>query len=109
MTDIQKTKKDGTRDIAIPQGVRWSDHSEPDGWMKRLRLHFDNGVILRIVQGPCSHGGDEGLFEIAIMDHPPRAKWVYDKFRDTAHGDSVLGHLTADDVNEWISRIMEAT
>jgi hypothetical protein len=61
-------------------------------WVGVQAKHFfDNGYGVSIIQSPNSYGGDEGLYELAVL------KGNEDKFKlcyDTYITDDVLGHLT---------------
>ena len=60
----------------------------------RIRLKFQNGYELSIIQGPYTYGGSEGLYEIAIFDETG-------VFEETILGDQVKGYLTKEEVMEY--------
>ena len=64
---------------------------------------FSNGYGVSIVQHDYSYGHDDGLWEIAVI------KGDLDKWKityDTSITDNVLGHLTEDEVNEIIDKVI---
>lgn len=68
---------------------------------KRCRIGFDNGFGASIVSHTKSYGGDEGLYEVAVLfDNEIH----YDN--PIANGD-VIGYLNEEGVNEVIIKIQE--
>lgn len=63
-------------------------------YMCRVLVTFNNGHNISIIRGEHSHGGPEGLFEIMP------STMVGQITEDT---DRVLGHLTAEEVQEYIA------
>lgn len=68
---------------------------------KRCKIQFENGYGASIVSHTRSYGGDEGLYEVAVLfdniihyDNP------------VANGD-VIGYLNEDDVNDIIIKIQK--
>lgn len=64
---------------------------------KKARIKFDNGYGMSVISSTQSYGGDEGLYEIAVLDHNGELTFT------TPITDDVIGWLSEDDV----SRIME--
>ena len=66
-------------------------------------LHrFDNGYGASIVKNEYSHGGSEGLWELAVI------RWNGEKFSLVYHTsitDDVLGYLSDSEVQEVLERI----
>lgn len=65
---------------------------------------FDNGYGASVVQGPYTYGGDQGLWELAVI------VWDGDDFKltyDTPITDDVLGHLGEGDVAETLQQIAD--
>ena len=74
-------------------------------WVGVQAKHFfDNGYGVSIIQSPNSYGGDEGLYELAVL------KGNEDKFKlcyDTYITDDVLGHLTEEQVETTLAEIQK--
>jgi hypothetical protein len=62
---------------------------------------FPNGYGASIVRHQFSYGGNDGLWELAVLDDEG------DLCYDTPITNDVLGYLTEDDVNEILDRIEE--
>lgn len=75
----------------------------PNGAMigVQARLDFDNGYGVSVVRGPYTFGGEEGLYELAVM-RGGRGP-VY----DTPVTDDVEGHLTEEDVTNLMIQIQQ--
>ena len=71
--------------------------------MNRVRVYFKNGISLSVIQGEYSHGGDEGLFEIAIFS--PDGEMNGDLFDEYDRGDDVLGYCSAEKVKHYINKL----
>lgn len=72
------------------------------GGIKALMV-FDNGYGVSVIRNAYSYGGDEGLYELAVMD-----KTLTEFIEcDITRGD-VLGYLEPDDVSEIMRKIQEA-
>jgi hypothetical protein len=68
-------------------------------------LLFDNHFGVSVIKGPYSHGGDKGLYELAVIYMAPdmdESILHYDN--EVANGD-VRGHLTEDEVSELIEQV----
>lgn len=64
----------------------------------QARIGFPNGYGASVVRGEFSHGGRDGLYELAVT---AGNEIVY----DTPITDDVLGHLTPDDVTKVLGQI----
>ena len=65
-------------------------------------IEFENGYGLSIISHESSYGGEDGLFEIALLDMDKDGEIIY----DPALGFSdVIGHLDFAEVAEIIERI----
>lgn len=69
----------------------------------RHRMKFHNGYGASIVSNQYSYGGNEGLFEIAVLeyDENDESSICY----DTPITDDVLGYLTWGDVDSVLEQI----
>lgn len=65
-------------------------------------IFFPNGYGASIIKNPYSYGGDEGLFEIAIIKGN-RDNW--ELCYDTPITNDVLGYLTSEDINKYLKQI----
>lgn len=66
---------------------------------------FDNHYGVSVIKGPYSHGGRQGLYELAVIYMSPDMKYSklhYDN--DVAQGD-VRGHLTEEEVSELMEQV----
>ena len=59
---------------------------------------FDNGFRASVIRGDWSYGGDEGLYELAVMDDNGLRY-------DTTITNDVIGRLTQSEVEEYLLRI----
>jgi hypothetical protein len=66
----------------------------------RARINFDNGYGASVVKSPYSYGGNQGLYELAIIKDDAICY-------DTPITDDVLGYLTEDDVTKYLGQIQE--
>jgi hypothetical protein len=66
---------------------------------KKCRIHFDNGYGASVVSHTRSYGGNEGLYELAVL------------FNDEIHydnpvaGGDVRGYLSEEEVSELLIEI----
>jgi hypothetical protein len=72
--------------------------THPSGFGVQAKAVFANGYTASIVQNPFTYGGDEGLFELAI---------IRDGQLDytTPITDDVIGRLSEDEVTEYLGKI----
>lgn len=80
---------------------------ERNGGVQKV-FKFENGYGASVVKNPYSYGGDEGLWELAVVlvyENEGRLSWklVY----DTPITDDVLGWLTWEEVEETLKQIEE--
>jgi hypothetical protein len=64
------------------------------------RIYFDNGYGLSIISHSFSYGGDEGLFEVALLNS--NGDLIYDE--SLGFGD-VLKHLDFQEVADIINKV----
>jgi hypothetical protein len=72
------------------------------GGIKAL-MAFDNGYGVSVIRNAYSYGGDEGLYELTVMDKT-LTKFIY---CDLTYRD-VLGYLEPDEVSTVMRKIQEA-
>jgi hypothetical protein len=67
-------------------------------------VFFDNGYGASVIQGKGSFGGEQGLYELAVLR---RENDEWEICYDTEITDSVIGYLTQDYVTALLKRIEE--
>jgi hypothetical protein len=66
----------------------------------QTRINFDNGYGASVIRSPYSYGGNQDLYELAVVkDNAIRY--------DTPITDDVIGYLTEDDVTKYLRQIQE--
>jgi hypothetical protein len=73
--------------------------STTDDYGFRARFRFPNGWGASLIQGRYTYGGDEGLWELAVIDS--RGVLSY----DSGITDDVMGHLTFEEVEDLLKQI----
>jgi hypothetical protein len=63
------------------------------------RIKFDNGYGASVVKGPHTYGGNEGLYELAVIDANDQVTY------ETPVTDDVEGYLTEEDVTILLKQI----
>ncbi len=63
------------------------------------RIMFENSYGASIAQTPFSYGGDEGLYELAVLDSDGHLTY------ETSITDDVEGYLTEDEVTKLMEQI----
>jgi len=66
----------------------------------QARINFDNGYGASVIKSPYSYGGNQGLYELAVIKDDAICY-------DTPITDDVLGYLTKDDVTKYLGQIQE--
>lgn len=64
----------------------------------QARVEFDNGYGASVISGQGAYGGDEGLYELAVLKS---GSLCY----DTPITSDVVGHLTPEDVTRLLGEI----
>jgi hypothetical protein len=67
--------------------------------LNAARVMFDNGYGASVVVGPYTYGGEDGLYELAVLDS--NGKLTY----ETPVTSDVEGYLTEDDVTKLLEQI----
>lgn len=63
---------------------------------------FPNGYGVSVIQSPNSYGGDDGLYELAVLKgDETNSKITY----DTPITRDVIGYLTEDEVTELLTQV----
>jgi hypothetical protein len=81
---------------------------------KQWIYRFANGFGASVVQGPYSYGGDQGLYEIAVIKFEcPSGVWAGDDTWDLTYQtpitSDVLGYLAIDEVASTLVAIARLT
>ena len=63
------------------------------------RIKFDNGFGASVVKGPYTYGGDQGLYELAVLDSDGELTY------STPITSDVEGYLTEEDVTKLLEQI----
>lgn len=71
--------------------------------MARMRIVFKNDFQLSVIRGQRSHGGEQGLFEIMIIN--PLGSKEYSLFDESDQGGEVLGYCSIERVRYYIDKI----
>ena len=66
----------------------------------QARIFFDNGYGASVIKSPYSYGGNQELYELAVIKDNAICY-------DTPITDDVIGYLTEDDVTKYLSQIQE--
>jgi hypothetical protein len=69
-------------------------------------LMFDNDYGISVRMGPFTKGGLLGKFEIAIVKIPPGQTFTVICY-DTPIAQDVIGHLTIEEVTDYMAKIQE--
>ena len=67
--------------------------------LNAARIMFDNGYGASVVVGPYTYGGEDGLYELAVLDS--NGKLTY----ETPITSDVEGYLSEDDVTKLLEQI----
>jgi hypothetical protein len=67
----------------------------------QYKFKFGNGYGASVVQGPYTYGGEDGLWELAVLGKDG------DLTYETPVTEDVLGYLSESDVGEALDRIAE--
>jgi hypothetical protein len=67
--------------------------------LNAARIMFDNGYGASVVVGPYTYGGEDGLYELAVLDN--NGKLTY----DTPVTSDVEGYLSEEDVTKLLEQI----
>jgi len=69
--------------------------------LNAARIMFDNGYGASVVIGPYTYGGEDGLYELAVLDS--NGKLTY----DTPVTDDVEGYLSEEQVTDLLIKIQQ--
>ena len=74
-------------------------HPQKDGVISRIT--FDNGYGASVVKHEHSYGGDNGLYELAVLDNDGQICY------DTTITNDVIGYLRPMDVTDVMEKIQQ--
>jgi len=77
--------------------LEFKPHSNMNGIMSRIE--FENGYGASVVKGEYTYGGDQGLYELAVLDSDGHLTY------ETPVTDDVEGYLSEDDVTKLLEQI----
>ena len=84
--------------------LKFHTDSHPFGSMSRAKLFFPNGYGVSVIIGSFSYGGDEGLYECAVLKGKEGdSKLCY----DTPITNDVIGYCDEDKVTEIMKQIQD--
>ena len=79
------------------------------GWITRYRFKFDNGFGASVVKGDGTYGGEDDLWEIAVITFDENGEYYINSSNPITENwessDDVLGWLTDEDVNRYLEKI----
>jgi hypothetical protein len=67
--------------------------------LNAARIMFDNGYGASVVVGPYTYGGEDGLYELAVLGKDKKLTY------DTSVTDDVEGYLTQEGVTKLMEQI----
>jgi hypothetical protein len=67
----------------------------------QARIQFDNGYGVSVVCSPYTYGGDNGLYELAVLDSEGHLTYA------TSVTDDVIGYLRPEDVTDVMAKIQQ--
>jgi hypothetical protein len=65
------------------------------------RIQFDNGYGASVVKTPYTYGGDNGLYELAVLDSEGHLTYA------TSVTNDVIGYLRPEDVTDVLAKIQQ--
>ncbi len=69
--------------------------------LNAARVMFDNGYGASVVIGPYTYGGEDGLYELAVLGKDKKLTY------DTPVTSDVEGYLSEDDVTKLLEQIQK--
>jgi hypothetical protein len=69
--------------------------------LNAARVMFDNGYGASVVVGPYTYGGEDGLYELAVLGKDKKLTY------NTSVTDDVEGYLSEDDVTKLLEQIQK--
>jgi hypothetical protein len=69
--------------------------------LNAAKVMFDNGYGASVIIGPHTYGGEDGLYELAVLGKDKKLTY------DTPVTDDVEGYLSEDDVTKLLEQIQK--
>jgi hypothetical protein len=69
--------------------------------LNAAKVMFDNGYGASVIIGPHTYGGEDGLYELAVLGKDKKLTY------DTSVTDDVEGYLSEDDVTRLLEQIQK--
>jgi hypothetical protein len=69
--------------------------------LNAARVMFDNGYGASVIIGPHTYGGEDGLYELAVLGKDKKLTY------NTSVTDDVEGYLSEDDVTKLLEQIQK--
>ena len=69
--------------------------------LNAAKVMFDNGYGASVIIGPHTYGGEDGLYELAVLGKDKKLTY------DTSVTDDVEGHLSEDEVTKLMEQIQK--
>lgn len=66
---------------------------------------FDNNFGVSVIKNPYSHGGKQGLYEVAVIYMSPEMKESQIHYNNPVAQGDVIGRLTEDEVSDVMERV----
>lgn len=79
------------------------------GWIRRYRFKFNNGFGASVVKGYGTYGGEEDLWELAVITFDEDGRYYINSSNPITENwessDDVMGWLTDEDVDNYLEQI----
>ena len=69
--------------------------------LNAAKVMFDNGYGASVIKGPHTYGGEDGLYELAVLGKDKKLTY------NTSVTDDVEGYLSEDDVTKLLEQIQK--
>ncbi len=93
----------GNMEVIIPEYVVGTRNIRDS---RQILMRFPNNYGASIIQGPYTYGGDQGLYEVAVVHFPScEDEYIIDYDNPVSNGD-VLGYLSIPEVHDTLRRII---
>ena len=70
---------------------------------EQYMFEFDNGYGASVIRSTYSYGGNNGLFELAVINWIDKDNWDFNY--NTEITSEVIGYLTEEEVNDILDKI----
>ena len=80
--------------------LQFNPHPNHPGGVQAV-IKFENGYGASVVKTPYTYGGNEGLYELAVLDSDGHLTY------ETPVTNDVIGYLNEDEVTEVLNQIQQ--